>query len=83
MSGICFFHNELYGYDSMSDWGRFPHARVTRARIHNDFDFLLSQVSQRRKINLKFLRKREPDTSFSPSKRVRTGGGFVAMLKYI
>ena len=54
MSGICFFHNELYGYDSMSDWGRFPHARVTRARIHNDFDFLLSQVSQRRKINLKF-----------------------------
>ncbi len=83
MLGNCFFHNELYDYDSMSDWGRFPHARVARTRIHSDFDFLLSQVSQRRKINLKFLRKREPDTSFSPSKRVRTGGGFVAMLKYI
>ena len=82
MSGIYSFHNELYGYDSMSDWGG-SHARVARARIHSDFDFLLSQVSQRRKINLKFLRKREPDTSFSPSKRVRIGGRFVAMLKYI
>lgn len=83
MSGIYSFHNELYGYGVMIDWGRFSHARVTRARIHSDFDFFLSQVSQRRKINLKFLRKREPDTSFSPSKRVRMGGGFVAMLKYI
>ena len=83
MSGNYFFHNELYGYDSTSDWGRFSHARVARTRIHSDFDFLLSQVSQRRKINVKFLRKREPDTSFSPSKRVRMGGGFVAMLKYI
>ena len=83
MSGNYFFHNELYGYGVIIDWGRFSHARVARTRIHSDFDFLLSQVSQRRKINLKSLRKSESDTSFSPSKRVRIGGGFVAMLKYI